>query len=122
MINNPASYFVDGNHTDEFSYEGGEKLFHFSPKLSGLSKSMEMNIIFFANDYTHAKEVLKRMFEFAIKCYSTDYSSMHEDINDRRVGSKNYYKRLLENEDKWIVIPAPTNHVMKVSWASNDTI
>ncbi len=121
-LSNPAKFFVTGNDEEGFTYEGGKHLWHFSPNQSGLSNSMEMNIIFFADDGKHALSVVKRMLEFGIRCEKTDYAGMCSITVDRRSYRVKKFQYLLNNQDKWIVTLAPTNQVYKAGWASNDII
>ena len=124
MISNPAKFFVTGNDEETFTYEGGKNLWHFSPKMSGLSSSMEMNIILFADNHKHALQIIEDMLIFGLSCHIKYLQSqgLLEEQTRRGQYKKNYYKKLLEAKDKWIVIPVKKNQVFKVSWASNDTI
>lgn len=122
MISNPVNSFVNGNESQEFTYEGGENLWHFSPHGSNLSKTMEMNVIFFANGADHAMEVLERMMKHVLKCEGTPYVALHEEVVARRNRKVNQMAYLLDNKDKWLLQLAPTNQFYKVGWASNDTI
>ena len=124
MISNPAKFFINGEEEKKFTYEPGSDVWHFSPRLSGLSKNMEMNIIIFANDYRHALQIVEEMLKFALKC-SSEYlktKGLNEDSEYLGAGKLSHYAYLLENKDKWIAIPAPKNQVYKVGWASNDII
>ena len=129
MISNPATFFTTGSKQESFTYEGGSTLFHFSPHDNGLSRVMDNNIIFFANDKQHALDVLRRMFEFAIKCeYKRLGIKMQGDeakyiapaTHDRANKWAAYLKALNENKVK--VKRAPTNQPFIVGWASNDTL
>lgn len=122
MISNPISFFVNGSETRSFTYEGGKNLYHFSPNFSGLSETMEMNLIFFADDINHAKEVLERMMLFALKCFNIDYVPDHPELAGKRTYDQEKFIGLLDNKDKWVIIPIETNQFFKVGWASNDTI
>lgn len=122
MLNNPVTFFITGNEQKSFTYEGGDTLWHFSPRQSGLSKMMEMNIIFFANDAKHALGVIERIIKFAIGCLNTDYDGMNNLTARQRKLETAHYQTLLDNKNKWIVTLAPLNQVFKVSWASNDNI
>ncbi len=121
-LNNPAKFFVTGNDEESFTYEGGDTLWHFSPNQSGLSRTMEMNIIFFANEPKHALDVVRRMLEFAVRCENMKWDNIHKDLEDRRGYKVKKFQYLLDNQDKWIVTLAPLNQVFKTGWASNDTI
>jgi len=114
MISNPIKLFVSGNNEEEFTYEGGKHLYHFSPKQCGLSNTMEMNLIFFANNGKHALDVLERMFKFCIKCRKT-YNNLYGTPIER-------FQHLLDNKEKWIVTLAPIDQMFIVGWASNKTI
>ena len=67
MISNPVTFFINDEETRSFTYEGGSRLFHWSPYESGLSESMESNVVFFANGEDHARDVLRRMFGFWVE-------------------------------------------------------
>ena len=131
MISNPCTFFVSGNAQEKFTYEGGTTLFHFSPNDNGISKYMENNLIFFANNEEHALEVLKQMFQFAIsckakhlKCLSSEKSVHWEEFYERAKEEEqkfSSYIKLIE-EGKIRLTKAPTNQFFIVGWASNDTI
>ena len=70
-MDNCARFFINGSADREFTYEGGRCLFFFSPCDNGLTTSTEREIIFFANSETHALEVLRRLFKFALRCHAT---------------------------------------------------
>lgn len=125
MISNPATFFIDGFKTQCFTYEGGAKLFNWSPYDSGLSTSMESNVIFFANDAEHARDILRRLFEFWIRCNEkyVKHKSKEDDrhgVIDRAKTEISVLSRYMENIDKMVVREAPTNQLFKVAWASND--
>lgn len=127
MIGNPCAWFINGNDQEKFIYEGGKFPYHFSPYESGLSTTMEMNILFFANSIVHAKDVLKRMLEFGIaamvKYDKTDAISIHtEEFKSKNKYKIMEYEALINNIDKWKIIPVNCNQIFKVSWACNDTI
>lgn len=122
MISNPITFFIDGSNQRSFTYEGGKHLWHFSPNQSGLMKHHAMNIIFFADDATHALDVVERICKFAIECHDTKYDPMNEELKDRRDRAVATFEYLLLNKKSWIITLAPMNQVYKVGWASNDTI
>lgn len=113
MISNPCTWFINGNETESFTYEGGTKLYHFSPYDNGLSSTMECNIIFLANDEKHALDVLKRMLEFRIARLTKESGGNPGDANE-------YLKALKDGRVK--IYEAPSNQFYKVGWAENDTI
>lgn len=125
MISNPATFFISGSEYRSFTYEGGAKLFHWSPYESGLSTSMESNVMFFANNVDHARDILRRMFQFWIACNEMYIANKTKD-DDRHGLTSNAAKevkvlrRYLESMDKMKFSEAPTNQFFKVSWASND--
>jgi hypothetical protein len=134
-ISNPVKLFSGGGSYEnqrEFKYEGGSKLYHFSPHDNGLSRSMENNLIFFADSESHARDVLRRMLEFAIDCCrkQSDYyngkgkkSSVHvSEFNERVRDTASAYERYLEKIDTVKLPEAPTNQFYIVGWADNDTI
>lgn len=122
MLSNPVTVFVSGNEQKYFKYEGGEKLWHFSPRQCGLSTTMNTNVVFFADDGKHALDVLTRMFQFMIDGYSVKYKSQNIKMDERRDRNLSYMEKILSNKDKWIITLAPTDQFYKVGWASNDTI
>lgn len=126
MIANPANYFINGDETKEFTYQGGTKPYHFSPYDSGLSRSMEMSIMLFADSPAHAKEILTDLLYFKIDCMmeyienkiTSPLSSSGFSKEDKIVRCR----ELLKHKDQWKFTQAPTNQVYKISWAGNDTI
>jgi hypothetical protein len=129
MISNPVSLFSGGgSHKDikEFIYEGGSKLYHFSPHDNNLSNTFENNLVFFADNEIHAKDVLKRMFKFAIECNNTQIeyhkTQYHQDYFDWRGDTTKRFQGYLDNLDKIKVPEAPINQFYIVGWASNDNI
>jgi hypothetical protein len=120
--------------TEEFTYEGGSSLFHFSPRANGLSSYMDCNVAFFADDETHALDILRRMFQFVVDC-NIAYNGRYNEAD--RETYTNLASRLRENDaiiskfNEWIkaldagtvkVELAPINQFFKVGWADNDTI
>lgn len=135
MISNPATFFTSGSDCKSFTYEGGAKLFHWSPYTSGLSTSMESNVMFFANDIDHARDVLRRLLEFWIACNDLYVASQRVVEKKRRIAVNDYHgfiatktaetnvlKRYLTVLDKMKFTEVPTNQFFKVSWASNDDL
>lgn len=137
-LSNPCTWFITGSKEEVFTYEGGHILYHFDCSgrepneiRSGITGNwIPINVIFFANDVEHAKDVLKRMFEFNIRC-KTKYVKFNNANPDRphadsfitnAVGEKTVAEECLEKIDQWVITPAPTNQLFKVGWAHNDTI
>lgn len=122
MISNPATFFVNSNDDQSFTYEGGSKLFQWSPYDSGLSSTMESNVIFFANDEDHARDVLRRMFEFWIDC-NERYVGDKAHKNDRHGLAKNaqdeikVLRRYLASTESMVINEAPTNQFYKAGWS-----
>ena len=131
MLSNPIELFVTGNNLEGFTYEGGSKLFHFSSHDNGLTKNMEVNVIFMADDLGHAENVLARMFAFVV-AKSLQYAAYKDqhDPKDRnlfalqaRAKANQYSGWLIALAEKNITIKeAPTGQFYKVGWACNDTI
>jgi hypothetical protein len=128
MISNPARFFISGNEERSFTYEGGSKLFHFSPYANKFSQTLENNLVFFANDHDHAIDVLKRMLEFALECkmeYLKNKIGVHADElkDEARRSCKNFsmYLEMIE-AGRIKLTEAPMNQFMKVTWADNDSI
>ncbi len=122
MISNPCAWFENGNKRRAFTYEGGSKLFNFSPYDSGLSTSMEMNLLFHADDEAHAEGVLERMIQFALettKRYEQSCGTASNWANRYRVGR---YTKLLANKDKWVFTEVGDTQMFLVGWAENETI
>lgn len=127
MINNPCSWFANGgsyNNLKRFEYEGGSKLYHFSPDIK-IDKLFDhwrpINLIFFANDEEHAKDVIKRMLEFRIKC-RTEHEAYAGTDYTRSEEMRTLPELLLSKIDKWTITLAPTGQFYQVGWAINDNI
>ena len=131
MISNPCQWFINGSNRKEFTYEGGTTLYHFSPNDNNLSRTMECNVVFFANDEKHALDVLKRMMTFRIKCANEyieankDSGSYHSQDFIRRTNDYNSETsaliRAIEDGKVQLSI-APVNQFYKAGWACNDNI
>lgn len=132
MISNPAKFFVTGSKEKWFTYEGGDKLFHFSPNDNNLSTYMDCNIILFANDEKHGLSILHDMFQFAIDCkreyikYKTGNKVSYSDeelIEYAEHDVKDFIKyRDAIKAGKVKLTLAPKNQIYKVGWADNDDI
>ena len=126
MISNPARFFINGSEDRQFTHEGGAKLFHWSPYESDLSNSMESNVVFFADSMDHARDVLRRMFEFWIECDELYLASKknerydHHGFMDARRTEITTLRFFLKNLSKMSITEAPTNQFYKVGWACND--
>lgn len=132
MISNPCKWWITSNKEKDFTYEGGSTLYHFSPCDNELSEYMDTNVIFLANDESHALDVLIRMFKFRIQ-QGTKYilasenkasHHTHEELRERaeRSMSKTFkYLQAAEN-GKIKITKAPANQFYKVGWADNDQI
>lgn len=131
MISNPVTQYAGVGNRREFTYEGGTKLFHFSPHDNKLSETLENNVVFFANDEEHALDVLERMFTFMMECALGEEESytnkrvahakeFQTSAGRRYVKFEGYLKALKKGKLK--VSEAPTNQFYKVGWASNDTL
>jgi len=122
MISNPATFFVDGNTELSFKYEGGNVLYHFSAKDSGLSTYNDMNIIFFANDKDHARDILSRMLSFKLGCLIT-YRNQDPHKNSIETATRiDKVTEYLERISEWKFTLTPRNQMFIVGWAANDTI
>lgn len=132
-LSNPCNWFISGSEQKKFTYEGGTKLFHFSPNDNGLSRYMDCNVIFFANDEAHALDVLKRMFKFRIECakekiehsLTKGANNAHaQEFRENAMKSETQtteYLNAIEN-GKVKVTLAPMNQLYQADWASNATI
>ncbi len=131
MISNPVDIFINGYVSRPFVYEGGDKLYHFCPQDNGLSRNMECNVIFFANNDAHAVDVLRRMFNFVIGCNNEYIGSKRTrtgfrdveylDERDKQNAKLELWLAAL-NDGKIKLELAPTNQFYQVGWADNDTI
>lgn len=126
MISNPMTYFVNGQERRQFLYEGGSKLYHFSPYDNGLTDTMEDNVVFWANDPEHARQVLERAVAFAKDCLRQYRRHLNETTlrasDDLEYVEGKLAKYLQAVEGNSLVIrECPTNQFMVVNWASNDT-
>lgn len=135
MISNPATFFIDGSNRREFTYEGGKRLFNWSPYGSGLSKSMESNVVFFANDVDHARDILRRLFEFWVECNDLYIQSQQKSDKRKRIAVSDYHglsaaraaetgalRHYLSKMDQMVFTEVPTNQFFKVGWACNDSL
>jgi len=122
MICNPARFFINSSEDRRFTYEGGSRLFHWSPNDSGLSETMESNVIFFADDESHARDVLRRLFEFWIECNDLYKKSQQDGLDARTSEESATLRYYLKNMGSMQVTLAPTNQFYQVTWAWNDTL
>lgn len=123
-ISNPCKWFATGGSwgdQKEFHYEPGSKLFHFSPHDSGLSKTLECNIVMFANDVAHATQIVEDMLKFRIECLK-QYAKANGKKYSAPFHRDGYTEMLLANKSKWVIVEAPMNQIYKIGWADNDTI
>lgn len=111
MISNPVSF---PHHKLFFTYEGGLIAYHFSAhdsKIPRYEHYMGINLLFFANDPEHAKDVLERMLKWSIKYRKyNSISSYHEA------------QHILNYKDQWVIVEAPMYQFYEVGWAANDTL
>lgn len=132
MISNPVNFYLN-SATDRdavFTYEGGTKLYHFSPYDNNLSNSLENNVIFFANDEKHAKDILLRMFKFVVdiqvlkasnhKIKKYDPHSL--EFSELATKTAKRFQEYIDKLDLIKVTEAPMNQFYKVGWACNDTL
>lgn len=127
-ISNPVKRGYAENRV-EFTYKGGNKLFHFSPRDNNLSNSMENNIILFADNKNQAKKILKDMCEFIIK---TEKIALEKYSNSKWIHSKEFaqnanstvsrFSLYLNNIDRIKIVEAPMNQIYVVGWADNDEL
>jgi len=127
MISNPCNWFITGNETNEFTYEGGNTLYHFSARDNNFSSYHDVNVVFFANNEIHALDVLRRMFKFAFEkhmAYKLHEINGHPELysrNEVRLKEISKYLNDMNSDDIKITL-APKNQLYKVGWAYNDTI
>jgi hypothetical protein len=117
-ISNPCTWFINGHDEESFTYEGGSILYHFSPNDNGLSGTMENNVIFFANDEDHARDILRRMLEFRMQC-EKKYQADEKHLSSGRSYLAEGYLKDIDNIKFTL---APINQFYVVGWACNDTI
>lgn len=123
MISNPTRQHVTGSESEAYTYIPGKILYHFCPRDCGLSTAFGYNLVLFADNETHASEILVGMFEHKLTCLEKlRLSDLELGIErDEHVSVSARPKFLLENRDKWTFSLAPTNRVYKAGWADNDT-
>lgn len=138
MISNPCEWFITGGDKRAFTYEGGLYLYHFDCSGSKRGKVetgwtgnwIPANVIFFADNPEHAKDVFKRMLEFRIETlkqyiqYNRDNASgaYTEYYLDKADDWYTRCKEWLTKIDEAVFTLAPTDQFFKVGWACNDTI
>ena len=114
---NPVTYFINGNDTESFTYEGGSILYsvYYHP----------ICILLFADSIDHAKNVVKRMLEFKRDCAS---KSLEVQFNKPILYKEAYThdfnnaESMIKKIDKFEIKEALKNQVYKTAWALNDTI
>ena len=127
MISNPCTWFIDGYSEKQFTYEGGSTLYHLH-----LHTYRIINIVFLANDINHAKDVVKRMFQFRLECAKEyqNYIEKKEEF-DHKHEFKSENERIIEFVEQVLgmiergeitIDVALTNQMYIVGWAHNDTI
>lgn len=159
-ISNPCTWFAGGGSFDNlksFTYPTVERpdftegatveevkaqclkeaecprfLWHFSPHDNGLSRTMENNIVWFANTHEDAMRILREMFEFRLKCameqekyyQGNEYVIHREEFSSRQADAIAMYRGYLKHMDKGklTISRAPVNQFYEVGWASNDTL
>lgn len=128
MISNPCTWFggKGGSYHDreKFEYEGGSKLYHFSPDINlhiVFDHWRPINLIFFANDEKHAADIIERMLKFRMECMKAYEEDRGTDYSRGEL-TRQLPQLLLDNKDKWVFELAPVNQFYNVGWACNDTI
>lgn len=122
-IANPVNEFIDGNNQRAYTFKAGAKAYHFSPNASGLSQVMDCNILFFADDEDHAREILKGMFEHIIDCLEKlEASERGKNSYRGESGTKGVAAKYLAGIDQWVITEASLDQIFKVSWADNDRV
>ena len=125
---NPTATFVTGSKKEEFTYEGGTELFHFSPYDNKLSQHMDFNVILFANDEQHAKNVLGRLFQWYLDTLAKYVRKVNDGWDETLKEDKERNSAKIRNwlpalqEGKITLNKAPKNQFYEVGWASNDTL
>lgn len=129
MISNPARIII-GNTEHEYRFsDPGSIAYHFSPNDNGLSPTMEWNIILFADDETHALQMLSKLFEWmdTIYCKKAEDYAKAEAYRRYPGNLASEWKRLKKlkqalSDGQIRMTLAPTDQVYKVGWASNDVL
>jgi len=130
MTSNAINPFINGNETRPFEYEGGEALYTWCPYSYNLSTTLECNIIFFADNLEHARQVLIRAFEHVINA-NNDYDKTVDPERRHAAEFKSRNARQTErclgyieaiNSGKADPTLAPRTQILKTAWAANDTI
>ena len=118
MISNPINY-----NQQPFTYEGGKTLYHISPSdsnIEGYENWRAFNLVFFANDKKHARDVLNRMLKHAKKCLTIQKKNAEQTVYSIYSNKLKQIDHLLKNIDKFKIVLAHTNQFYKVGWADND--
>ena len=131
MISNPVNCFISGSHAESFTYNGGDKLYHFSPFDNKLSDYMDCNIVLFANDEQHALSILRDMLQFVINCQAKYIQSAEQIKANHWMEFVSRAQESLKEASiyldaiiggKVVLSEAPKNQIYKIGWASNDTL
>lgn len=121
---NPASWWVNGSETANFTYTPGSTPFYVVMRKSG---HIPASILIWADDEKGVWSVLWDMINFA-RAVMAQYIPHDSRLTDIQDGRK---KKIQELEDclngnpceyELTITPFVPNHPIKVSWASNDYV
>lgn len=138
-IVNPCSFYVNGTDQKSFTFEPGNKLYQV--KIYGSRGWIPFSAMLMADSIDHVCAILRNLVEFRLQC-DKEYC---EYLELRRVQYPNhdeqfpYRRKMIEftnhvgawlcgNVDnlpegfKVIIDEVNPNQLVKVSWASNDTL
>ena len=125
-LSNPFSFWVNGYKKVPFEYDPGPdaKPFHVRSDVKGF---VALNILMFARDEQHVKEVMGKAIAFQSLCFQQYCESIERtrDTSGLECVNSSHNKRWLLfadllREDKLVIEPIRPHHVFKVAWASND--
>jgi len=133
-MSNPVCEFIDGSTDVAFTYDPGPApvLYHVGVHVrtrpDGGSGYVLANVVLFAQDEDHVHRIMLAACDFKedterryAESISGRPSSASEYLLDARKAKTAKLRELIEAR-AYTVEPAPTNQLMKVGWASNDTI
>lgn len=122
---NPASFFINGNDEEQFTYEPG--LFPYYAIAAGKGH-IAFSVMVFADGVDHVKLILMEMVKFAERCaleYATEASKdQHPALQGYREGRTDRIRKILEGDSDYTleIASAPRNQLYKIGWAGNDTL
>ena len=115
---NPASFFISGSESKEFTYKPGNKLFYVTFTKSNY---MAMTFLVHANSFKHVKTILKELVKFESECHK-EYSCGCRGRN-KFIALATYVDEHTTNDPEWklTIDIIDKDKLLNTSWASNDT-